>query len=270
MKSKLINLLFGKQDDGAQVASIRFHYERHFYGADKFKEVMRDLHSVALPEVVNEHEAVIGGAYFCTREQLLAANDHRHSDWGPFPESIHCATFVVQPDCSLRVHFEQLYPVAAMPPVPPEDFSATILGKTSLEVLANDRNHSLASLLSAARSEYLNTRGIAGYFMTKLTGLFGEIADQAYGGRFVWSDYNMSQWKKFVACGAASSEGGSCVFSCEEDGGYSDKIHATFKGLFVGVPTGMYPYSISVRHGIAKIDSDAIRSWLSDCGYANA
>ncbi len=55
---------------------------------------------------------------------------------------------------------------------------------------------------------------------------------------------------------------------CEADGDYNEKIHGTFKGLFLGVPTGMHPYSISVRHGIAKMDSAAVRVWVTAHGFS--
>lgn len=142
----------------------------------------------------------------------------------------------------------------------------TILSPFSLSVLAREQRISLLSLLSAARSEYHRTHNLAGPHMATLTALFRDIAEVAYSGAFVWSRYNLGQWEKFVASESASPEGGSCVFSCEPDGDYREAIHNTFKGLFVGTPTGMYPYSVSVRHGIAKLDTDALREWIGKRG----
>lgn len=259
---------FLDKKDAQQIRSLRFHYERHLHSPERFKEVMRDIYTIAVPEVLTAHGVVIDGAYFCTREQLLIANGDRHSDWGPFPKTLTGATFVTGDDGYLKFHPGQLHPVVPTPPAPKFRFEDTILGSYSLAGISPESPGSLASLLSAARSEYLVSGDTEGRFMTATTKLFNDIAAKAYGGCFVWSKYNLAEWKKFVASGAASDEGGSCVFSCETDGDYSSAIHNTFKGLFLGVPTGMYPYSISVRHGIAQMDTNELRAWVTEGGFA--
>lgn len=266
MKKLLLPLLgFGGENVAGRFESLRFHYERHLYSPERFKEVMRDLHTIAEHEVLNAHGAVIDAAYFCTREQMMIANGTRHSDWGPFPATLTGATFFVGLDGYLKFHPGQLHPVVRTAPAPKFRFEDTILGSGALVVSTG----SLASLLSAARSEYLISGDTTGRIMATVTKLFEEIGDKAYGSRFVWSEYNLKQWKHFVASNAASAEGGSCVFSCEEDGDYREQIHNTFKALFLGVPTGMHPYSISVRHGIGKMDTDALRAWVTARGHAN-
>jgi hypothetical protein len=97
--------------------------------------------------------------------------------------------------------------------------------------------------------------------------LFDAIAREAYGTRFQWSDYNRVQWDKFVNL-EIGGDGGSCAFSLEPDGKYNN--HAgdlmAFKGMFVGVPVGYFPYHIGPL-GPADLDPAFARA-ISKAGYA--
>lgn len=144
------------------------------------------------------------------------------------------------------------------------NFAETVLSPGALMILERHTPLSLASLLSGARSEFLNTGDYEGRLMKMMTAQFVKIAALAYDdGRFVWSDYNREVWRKFVASRASSSEGGSCVFSCEPDGDYCEAIHARFRALFIGVPTGMFPYVPSIHHGVSRITSNELRLRLA-------
>ena len=77
--------------------------------------------------------------------------------------------------------------------------------------------------------------------MKEVTDLLSFIAKELYGTTFFWSEYNKNQWLKFVESRASSAEGGACMFSCENGGGY---VASNFKRLFVGLPTGVYAYAI--------------------------
>ena len=101
MISKIIRRFADKKRE-SRLKYLKFHYERHLYNAIRFKETMHGLYTVVDPEVVNRHEAIIGGVYHCSREQLIRANGERHSDWGPFPEELTGAFFVVKDDCFIR------------------------------------------------------------------------------------------------------------------------------------------------------------------------
>jgi len=100
----------------------------------------------------------------------------------------------------------------------------------------------IPSLLSVARSEFHKTENYSGNFMKEVTDLLSFIAKELYDTNFSWSEYNKGQWCKFVASGASSPEGGACMFSCENGGGY-DPLN-NFKRLFLGLPTGVYPYAL--------------------------
>ena len=57
-----------------------------------------------------------------------------------------------------------------------------------------------AQLLSAARREFINRKAYDGPQMLAVTMLFDTIAQEVYGTRFQWSEYNRSLWDAFVAC----------------------------------------------------------------------
>jgi len=100
-------------------------------------------------------------------------------------------------------------------------------------------------LLSAARSEYLTTQSYDGRLMTMVSEFFSCIASELYGTTFVWSEYNKEQWTRFVNL-CVGIEGGACVFSMENSGILPElpSLKSDFKGLLLGTPAGMFPYSI--------------------------
>jgi hypothetical protein len=98
-----------------------------------------------------------------------------------------------------------------------------------------------AELLSAGRREFINRESYDGPHMIAIASLFDAIAQALHGTRFQWSDYNRSEWDKFVSL--SNSNGGACAFSLEPRGDY-DVLYEPFKGLFVGGPVGLYPYYV--------------------------
>jgi hypothetical protein len=115
-----------------------------------------------------------------------------------------------------------------------------ILDQATLDLATKPKN--VPQLLSLARSEYLGPG--EGRFMKELTDLFSEIARQVYTSDFVWSSYNKRQWEKFCNL-TVGPEGGACMFSLEKKGELPYPLNNTkFRGLGVGVPVGMFPYSL--------------------------
>lgn len=107
-----------------------------------------------------------------------------------------------------------------------------------LENPSNIPPKTTAELLSAGRREFINRNSYDGHHMIAIASLFDAIAKELHGTRFQWSDYNRSQWDKFVSL--SNSYGGSCAFSLEPRGDYDDS-YEPFKGLLVGGPVGLYP-----------------------------
>jgi hypothetical protein len=119
-----------------------------------------------------------------------------------------------------------------------------------------------AELLSAGRREFINRKNYMGLQMTAITSLFVAIARGLHGTGFQWSEYNRSQWEKFVSL--SNEYGGSFAFSLEPDGEYRDEP-APFKGLYVGGPVGLHPYHISAL--VKKEYEGPIDEIISKCGY---
>jgi hypothetical protein len=120
-----------------------------------------------------------------------------------------------------------------------------------------------AQLLSAARREFLNRKAYDGPQMLALTLLFDTIAREVHQTRFQWSDYNRAQWDKFVNL-RIGSEGGACAFSLESGGDYKES-YDPFKGIFVGVPTGVFPYSIAPL--TLASNEEVVAKAVSKAGY---
>jgi hypothetical protein len=131
-----------------------------------------------------------------------------------------------------------------------------------LENLSNIPPKTTAELLSAARREFINRNSYDGPHMIAMASLFDAIAQSLHGTRFQWSDYNRSQWNKFVTLD--NSYGGACAFSVEPRGDYDDS-YEPFKGLFVGGPVGLYPYHVGP---LVKAEYDeAVDKAISKAGY---
>ena len=121
-----------------------------------------------------------------------------------------------------------------------KDAVVTVLDSMTLELAMEPKN--IPQLLSLARSEHLGPGD--GRFMKRLTEVLTEIARQLYGGSFVWSSYNKRQWEKFCTL-AVGPEGGACMISMESKGELPYPLDNTkFRGLGVGLPVGMYPFSL--------------------------
>jgi len=105
----------------------------------------------------------------------------------------------------------------------------------------------LPALFSYARTEYYRSKSFSGVFMREINDLFSHIAHEVYGSVFIWSEYNRGQWAKFVDSRASGLDGGACMFSCEAEGDCAVHKGTDFKGLNVGVPTGLFPYSLSLN-----------------------
>jgi hypothetical protein len=115
-----------------------------------------------------------------------------------------------------------------------------VLDSTTLELAPKPKN--IPQLLSLARSEHLGSGD--GRFMKELTELLAEIGRRVYEGDFVWSSYNKRQWEKFCNL-TIGPEGGACMFSLETKGMLPYPMDNTkFRGLGVGIPVGMFPYSL--------------------------
>lgn len=126
-------------------------------------------------------------------------------------------------------------------------FEQTILNNNTLTShIVIPKN--IPALLSFARSEYYHHKSSKNEYMVELQTVFNEIAHIIFKTKFVWSDYNIGQWEKFVSSVSCNGEGGAIVISMEPDGDYSKEIHDSFRALFIGVPTGMYPYSMWLSH----------------------
>jgi hypothetical protein len=119
---------------------------------------------------------------------------------------------------------------------------------------------SLPALYSAARSEFHRSNDYNGEFMLEVTAVLSHIAQQVYGARFFWSEYNKKLWVKFVASHASGPEGGACMFSCEPNGDYTGQAALVFKGIGLGVPTGQFPYSTWVCNpsDLAKLQAAVV------------
>jgi hypothetical protein len=135
-----------------------------------------------------------------------------------------------------------------------------VLDNSTLELATEPKN--VPQLLSLARSEHLGPGD--GRFMKELTELFGEIGRRVYGGDFVWSSYNKRQWEKFCSL-AVGPEGGACMFSMEAKGELPYPLDTTkFRGMGMGLPVGMYPYSMMpTSEGKAK----ALYECIAALGY---
>lgn len=99
--------------------------------------------------------------------------------------------------------------------------------------------------------------------MREVASLFNYIAKQVFASKFVWSDYNRGEWQKFVDLRSSGLEGGACMFSFEDHAEFRDEGPASFQGLGVGVPTGMFPYSLWLNH---KDDPPALLSAVASYG----
>jgi hypothetical protein len=120
-----------------------------------------------------------------------------------------------------------------------QQLESSALAEGSLKITKPDN---LAQLLTAARSEFIRSKGsFDGFYMKGVQSLFGHIAPIVYGSIFIWSEYNERQWLKFVDV-KVGYEGGACMFSLEGDGNLPESANAEFKGLGLGTPLGMYPY----------------------------
>ncbi len=122
------------------------------------------------------------------------------------------------------------------------NLEASALGAGSLTI-TKPRN--LPRLLSASRSEFIISGGsFDGFYMKGIETLFGNIAKEVYDSRFSWSEYNVSQWLKFVGI-EVGIEGGACMVSLEDNGDLPKSApNTTFKGLGLGTPLGMSPYEL--------------------------
>jgi len=96
--------------------------------------------------------------------------------------------------------------------------------------------------------------------------LFDTIAQEVYGTRFQWSEYNRSLWDAFVACSVSRVHGGTMAFSAEPDGDYKT-TYDPFKGLFVGGPLGYHPYRIS---GLLQEHDAAVARAIEMAGYTRS
>lgn len=125
---------------------------------------------------------------------------------------------------------------------------------------------SVPELLSAARSEFLNNEAsYDGRFMTKITALLDRVGISVYNSDFKWSEYNKGQWEKFVQC-RVGLEGGACMFSFEANGDLPEELDSRFKGLGLGVPVGMFPYSLWISS--TTVAADLLRRVLEQEGYS--
>lgn len=266
---KLIRAAIGEPDFTAQIESLRFHYDHHWCLPDIFKASAGDRFSVVIPERKNSHGAVCKGRYRCTRDQLVAIHKAKNIDW-IIPACIAVADFVVKPDCMLAVQFHMNgeglplseFPYEAQSGFRVEKSSKNIIDAGRLEFERNRIPDRFPMLLSLARSEFLTAGRIEGNFMNRLTRTLDAMAKAAHSTRYVWSDYNRKEWKSFCDSVAETPEGGMRVFSLEEDGAYNGD-HAVFKRLFIGVPTGVYPYSLS---GMDEASTLRLRDTLDALG----
>lgn len=112
----------------------------------------------------------------------------------------------------------------------------------------------IPQLLSTARCGFLRS-GHDAPEMKELSALFGSIAKHAYMSHFLWSDYNKTEWEKFVTLD--NSRKGACAFSAETDGECPQD-----KGFGVGGPTGPQPYHVwdLTGHTGAERIREAVRS----------
>lgn len=140
-------------------------------------------------------------------------------------------------------------------------FEDTILLPGSLTLFTPT---TLPSLFSAARSEFLASNSYSGKFMREVARVFGQIGSSIYSTGFVWSGYNIEQWKKFCSSAASSADGGACMFSLDASGTYNGEEASIFKGLGLGVPTGKLPYHIWV---CSNANTSLLQSTVASIGY---
>ena len=135
-----------------------------------------------------------------------------------------------------------------------------ILDSAALEIATKPKN--VPQLLSLARSEHLGPGD--GRFMKELAELFAEIGRRVYEGDFVWSSYNKKQWEKFCNL-TVGPEGGACMFSLESKGELPYPMNnKKFRGLGLGLPIGMFPYSLMPT---LEGKTAALRDCIAALGY---